>query len=415
MNKNSAFFVKAEQKSEQFEQIKAIIDRLSQNLQEHVEPALAAQTVLEAVAGALQAEAGTFWFYRRFEDGRISPMAVCGGGRLEGIYLLPGEGIAGQVVNSGEPLVISDCRQDDRWTGKVDTETGYITRTVLCVPLKTEGMAFGALQLINKAGGKPFDGQDLAFVEELARQISLIVQGHPLLAEYHSGGGRQTEPIRENGTGRSIIEKISTYIDPVIVHEILRKDGKHKKSIEPEQVVVLFADVRGFTHLAENLTPAQLISCLSDFLALTSRCVHRYGGVVDKFMGDCTMAYWRLNDSPEAITEACRAALAIQREAKEFAARLRRQTGLELGLGIGIHAGPALLCHVGDEQYMAYTVIGDVVNTASRLEDNAPPGEIYISQTVASRRGDCGRATILEGGVMLKGKEKRVEVWRLQE
>ena len=64
---------------------------------------------------------------------------------------------------------------------------------------------------------------------------------------------------------------------------------------------------------------------------------------------------------------------------------------------------------------MAYTVIGDVVNTASRLEDNAPPGEIYISQTVASRRGDCGRATILEGGVMLKGKEKRVEVWRLQE
>lgn len=175
MNKNSAFFVKAEQKSEQFEQIKAIIDRLSQNLQEHVEPALAAQTVLEAVAGALQAEAGTFWFYRRFEDGRISPMAVCGGGRLEGIYLLPGEGIAGQVVNSGEPLVISDCRQDDRWTGKVDTETGYITRTVLCVPLKTEGMAFGALQLINKAGGKPFDGQDLAFVEELARQISLIV------------------------------------------------------------------------------------------------------------------------------------------------------------------------------------------------------------------------------------------------
>ena len=73
MNINSAFFVKAEQKSEQFEQIKAIIDRLSQNLQEHVEPALAAQTVLEAVAGALQAEAGTFWFYRRFEDGTSAP------------------------------------------------------------------------------------------------------------------------------------------------------------------------------------------------------------------------------------------------------------------------------------------------------------------------------------------------------
>ena len=146
-------------------------------------------------------------------------------------------------------------------------------------------------------------------------------------------------------------------MDPAIVHEILRKDGKHKKSIETEYIAVLFADVRGFTHLAENLTPAQLISCLSDFLALTSRCVHRHGGIVDKFMGDCTMAYWRLNEDPEAVANACMAALAIQREAQDFAARLYRQTGLEIGLGIGVHAGPALLCHMGDEQHMAYTAI----------------------------------------------------------
>ena len=370
---------------------------------------------LEMVLNAIHAQTGTFWFYDRFRDGRIHPRVACDGANMAEVSLLPGEGIAGQVVDSGEALVIPDCRQDTRWTRKVDTETGYVTRTVLCVPLKTEDMVFGAIQLINKTEGRAFDRQDLAFTQQLAQEISHRVQDHPLLRDYHAEGGAKMGLVMENDARRCIIEQISTYMDPAIVHEILRKDGKHKKSIETEYIAVLFADVRGFTHLAENLTPAQLISCLSDFLALTSRCVHRHGGIVDKFMGDCTMAYWRLNEDPEAVANACKAALAIQREAQDFAARLYRQTGLEIGLGIGVHAGPALLCHVGDEQYMAYTAIGDVVNTASRLEDNAPSGSIYISHTVAEQRNGVGTAAILEGGILLKGKESVFEVWQLTE
>ena len=411
MSKNTAFAAEAEQ----MDHVRTVIDSMTADMRDHPDPRLAMEAMLEAVAKAVCAEAGTLWFYHRFEDGRISPMAVYGGGELEGIYLLPGEGIAGQVVDSGEALVIPDCRQDTRWTRKVDTETGYVTRTVLCVPLKTEDMVFGAIQLINKAEGRAFDRQDLAFTQQLAQEISHRVQDHPLLRDYHAEGGAKMGLVMENDARRCIIEQISTYMDPAIVHEILRKDGKHKKSIETEYIAVLFADVRGFTHLAENLTPAQLISCLSDFLALTSRCVHRHGGIVDKFMGDCTMAYWRLNEDPEAVANACKAALAIQREAQDFAARLYRQTGLEIGLGIGVHAGPALLCHVGDEQYMAYTAIGDVVNTASRLEDNAPSGSIYISHTVAEQRNGVGTAAILEGGILLKGKESVFEVWQLTE
>ena len=135
---------------------------------------------------------------------------------------------------------------------------------------------------------------------------------------------------------------------------------------------------------------------------------------MDKFMGDCTMAYWRLSEDANAVKAACRAALSIQQEAQSFAARIQRQTGLEIGLGIGIHAGNALLCHVGDEQYMAYTVIGDVVNTASRLEDNAPAGCIYISREVADHIGSCGKASLLDGGIVLRGKQDRFEVYNLE-
>lgn len=395
-------------------QSQTVTEQLMDSIRNHVEPQGAMAEVLKTVVHAAHAEAGTFWFYHRFEDGRIRPMAVYGGGKLDGIYLLPGEGIAGRVIDKGESLVIPDCQQDARWTKKVDTETGFVTRTVLCVPLKTAGLVFGSIQIVNKVDGSPFGQQDLLFTEQLANEISAILKDHPLLTDYRSEAAPEKSLALENDARRAIIQQISTYMDPAIVHEILRKDGKHKKSIEMEYIVALFADVRGFTRLAEKLTPAQLISCLSDFLALTSRCIHSCGGIVDKFMGDCTMAYWRLSEDANAVKAACRAALSIQQEAQSFAARIQRQTGLEIGLGIGIHAGNALLCHVGDEQYMAYTVIGDVVNTASRLEDNAPAGCIYISREVADHIGSCGKASLLDGGIVLRGKQDRFEVYNLE-
>ncbi len=370
--------------------------------------------MLQNVAETLGAQAGTLWFYHRFEDGLIRPITVYGENELKNIYILPGEGVAGQVIDKGESVIIVDCRADSRWTKKVDVETGFVTKSTICVPLKLDEMVYGSIQLVNKTDDQSFDENDLRHLEELAESISGDMANHPLLDEYRTSSPHKTLE-KENDAQRIMIKRLSTYMDPSIIYEILREDGKHKKSIEPREAVVLFADIRGFTSLTQKISSTQLISALSDFLAITSRCIHKYGGIIDKFMGDCTMAYWRVEDNAQAGLQAAKCALAIQQEAQSFTAQILRQTGIEIGIGIGVHIGPVLLCHVGDEQYMAYTVLGSTVNTACRIEEHAPAGTVYISDNLADCLGEHGITAPIEQEIFWRGKDDKLVVVELKE
>ncbi len=371
--------------------------------------------ILEISAKAIRAQAGTFWFYHRFEDGLIRPLAVYGGEKLQNIYILPGEGISGMVIDTGEPILIADCQDDPRWTKKVDVETGFVTKSTLCVPMKISGMVFGSIQLVNKEAGDSFNETDQHVLQAIADHVADMLTGKKLLGEYNSISAPKRTLELENDTRQLFINRLAAYMDPFIIHEILRSDGKHKKSIQPQDAVVLFADIRGFTGLAQKITSSQLISALSDFLAITSHQVHAYGGIIDKFMGDCTMAYWRCEDNPQAAWAACACAMAIQKEAKAFTDQLLRQTGIQIGIGIGIHIGPVLICHVGDEQYMAYTIIGSSVNTACRIEEHALSETVYISGEVAEALGDTAVTAAVEHEIYWRGMDENLVVLELKD
>ncbi len=125
-------------------------------------------TALDNVVTAAKAEAGTFWFYDRDTDGRIRPFAVYGGGDLGNFSLGLGEGIAGKVIERGKEIIVEDCTSDPRWQGKADEKTGFVTKSMIVVPLKTDEYTFACIQIINKKGGEFYDAQDLIFVKELA-------------------------------------------------------------------------------------------------------------------------------------------------------------------------------------------------------------------------------------------------------
>lgn len=129
---------------------------------------MALSTSLDIVVTAAKAEAGTFWFYDRDIDGRIRPFAVYGGGDLGDFSLEMGEGIAGKVIERGKEMIIEDCTNDPRWQGKADAKTGFITKSMIVVPLKTEEYTFGCIQIINKKNHDFYDAQDLLFVKDLA-------------------------------------------------------------------------------------------------------------------------------------------------------------------------------------------------------------------------------------------------------
>lgn len=157
----------------------------------------ALEVALDMVVNVAHAQTGTFWFYDQYGTGRISPKAVYGGGDLMGISLLPGEGIAGEVIQAGKAMIIADCQQDPRWAGRVDQKTGFRTESMICVPLELaeKEFVFGCIQIINKTDGLQFDEKDLALAENLAAETAERFKEQGLLDEYLSREGVEPGPV----------------------------------------------------------------------------------------------------------------------------------------------------------------------------------------------------------------------------
>lgn len=207
------------------------------------------------------------------------------------------------------------------------------------------------------------------------------------------------------------------YVAPEIVQEILKEgaDGL-KLGGSLRNIAVLFVDVRGFTTMSERLQPEQVVFILNRYLAMTSSCVEKNRGTLDKFVGDATMAFWGAPlDMEDPVYWAARTALDIVAGAHQVSEQLKNEIGEELRVGVGVHFGPAVVGNMGSERHMDYTAIGDTVNTAARLEANAPGGTVYISRAVADILGERAKTTSLGGSIRLKGKAEGFEVLTLDE
>lgn len=145
---------------------------------ESLEDAL--RTSLSEVVKAVGAEAGTIWFYNSAGDRRIYPSFIIGGADLTGMSLAEGEGIAGQVVQSGKTTVVKDCQKDERWAGRFDEATGFVTKSMVCVPRINKYETIGCIQIINKKDGSLYDDADVALCEDLAMLTAIAIDGRGL-------------------------------------------------------------------------------------------------------------------------------------------------------------------------------------------------------------------------------------------
>ena len=221
---------------------------------------------------------------------------------------------------------------------------------------------------------------------------------------------------------RSVIEKrrvtntFKRYVAPQIVNEVLQEDKKDSLETGGRivDIAVLFVDVRGFTSMSEKMSPDQVVEILNQYLALIADCIMRNEGTLDKFIGDAAMAFWGApRPQEDYVMKAVRAAEDMRRGSDQLSRQLMKRFGRTVSFGIGIHVGEAVVGNIGSPQRMDYTAIGDTVNTASRLESNAPGGTIYISREVADRLKGRIRVTSLGSSVKLKGKAEGFEVLTL--
>lgn len=210
---------------------------------------------------------------------------------------------------------------------------------------------------------------------------------------------------------RRIMKEFRKYVAPQVL-EKMNKNGELtiKLGGESRDVAVLFVDIRGFTTLSEALSPEQVVEMLNEYLALTTECIFANGGMLDKFIGDATMAVFNAPvDLEDYEAKAVQAALDIVKGAAKVNERIKDKIGREVAFGVGVNCGPAVVGNIGCETRMDYTAIGDTVNTAARLEGKALGGQVVISENLRKRLE--GRiVTEPLGEMALKGKAEPLAV-----
>jgi adenylate cyclase len=205
----------------------------------------------------------------------------------------------------------------------------------------------------------------------------------------------------------------------------MRPGTRRTLASEQRDISVMFTDIVGFTGLAEHLPANQVARFLNRHFTLVDACIEIEEGTLDKYMGDAVMAFWGAPENqPDHAARACRAALAIGRAIKRENVTRALSSLPPIQVGIGIHSGPVVVGNIGAPGRVNYTIIGDPVNTAARLEELSRSIAkdddhvcILVSGDTASRIGEASRRDLHLtplGRRDLRGRHGTLEVFRLE-
>jgi len=213
---------------------------------------------------------------------------------------------------------------------------------------------------------------------------------------------------------QQIKKQFEHYLDPRMVKKLQKDPTLLKLGGETKTMTFMFSDIRGFTPISEKYkgNPQGLTRLINRFLTRMTNIIIKNGGTVDKFMGDCIMAFWNAPlDTPRHETLAVKTAIQMQKELKKLNRELKKEKLPQINIGIGINTGQALVGNMGSDQRFDYSVIGDDVNLASRLESSSK--ELASTLVVGEKtKKKCKRYRFKSLGIIkVKGKTEDIKVY----
>jgi class 3 adenylate cyclase len=250
------------------------------------------------------------------------------------------------------------------------------------------------------------------------RAVTLLDEARQLAAE--SGAQvfvedlrRATEELREREFARKLLER---YLDARVVARLLARPERRIADNIEQTAAILFSDIRGYTTVSEKLSPQEVVAMLNEHFGAMTEAVQSYGGVIDKFMGDAIMVVFGDPGRPRPDDAARAVQAGVEMTRRRHAMNLEREArGLPpVRIGVGIHIGPVIMGHIGSRHRMNYTVIGDAVNVAARLETATKEygRTILVSEEVARATGQEMPVEPI-GAIQLKGRKEPVRVFAL--
>jgi len=210
---------------------------------------------------------------------------------------------------------------------------------------------------------------------------------------------------------RAIRSTFERYVSPRVVERLLADPSQVRLGGVQQAVTILFADLRGYTALAEALLPEQLVDVLNGHLTVAARAILAHEGTISTFVGDLVMAIYNAPlPQPDHALRAARTALALHQGMARHHAGLPPE--LRMNFGVGIVTGEAVVGNLGARELQLYTAVGDVVNLAQRLEEMAGGGRILVSDS--TRRALSPQASVKSlGPVLVRGRSEPVVLYEL--
>ncbi len=218
--------------------------------------------------------------------------------------------------------------------------------------------------------------------------------------------------LTESRTKRHLAQLFGTYVPPELVDQMLLAPERYSMQAASRELTVMFCDMRGFTAMSERMEPVQLQALLNTIFSRLTQAIRTRLGTIDKYMGDCVMAFWGAPvATPDHAALAVQAALDMVGAVKALNAQHRAQGLPEIGIGIGLNTGTMCVGDMGSDIRRSYTVIGDAVNLGSRLEGLCKVYGVEIVASEATRTQAPGFVWQELDRVRVKGKEDAVGIF----
>jgi adenylate cyclase len=306
--------------------------------------------------------------------------------------------IINEVLRDRAAVLSSDALMDSRFKGAHSIIMQGI-RSSMAVPLIYSDELLGVMVLDSQVAANAFTDKDLQLTQALANQAALAIQN-----------SLYARKIEKEALTR---ERFQRLLSPAIAELVVRGDVAVEKGGQARDTTVFFSDIRGFTAMSETRTAQEIVDMLNEYFEQMVEIIFKYEGTLDKFVGDEIMALFgspvaHPDDAYRAVKVACE-----QLRVLEEWNRVRVAEGeAAIHIGIGINSGSVVAGYLGSSKALEYTVIGDVVNTASRLCSVAQAGEVIISKHTFDLVQDYFDAHELSP-TQVKGKAQALQVYKV--
>jgi adenylate cyclase len=329
--------------------------------------------------------------------GELTPRCVRSN-RGEGEQVALSKTIINMVVKEKAAVLSNDASMDARFKSAHSVIMQGI-RSSMAVPLIHADRLLGVMVLDSQVAVNAFTEKDLQLTQMLANQAAVALQN-----------SLYAKKLEEEALTRQRFQRL---LSPAIAELVLSGEVEVEKGGQSRETTVFFSDIRGFTSMSEAVQAQEVVNMLNEYFELMVEVIFKYEGTLDKFVGDEIMA---LFGSPVARPDdpyrAVKVAVEQMRVLEEFNRVRVSEREQPVNIGIGINTGDVVAGYIGSSKALEYTVIGDVVNTASRLCSLAKANEIIISHETSLRVKDYFNLKELPP-TQVKGKAQPMKVYRV--